>query len=177
MRTRFKRLKNLLEALRISLDASCDMSREEVQAGVFLTQLLRQDKDFGGADVTEQVGYHFGWYGGPFAPDLEEDYRELVDHIRFERATNGIPLKEKNSGLEEWARQVVEHADHNPADLDRATWLSILAAVAYLRAGAGWESEGAKEEFAKALGSDYDKWFSEAEAELAKMSLLELEPA
>jgi uncharacterized protein YwgA len=172
MRKRFKRLRNLLEALEIDLTRSCTDTREEVQAGVFLAQLLRQENEYDGADVTRQVGYHFGWYDGPFSAKLEEDHCELVDHLRFEQGTNGVPLDEHATPLESYAESVIQHADASTTGETDAEWLRTLAAVAYLRAGADWDEEGAKQELKSALGGEVVEWFRTAEAQLAEMGLL-----
>jgi hypothetical protein len=171
MRKRFKQLKELVKAIKVDPYTSCSSTREEVQAGVFLAQLLNQQEVYGEADVTEQTGYSFKWYDGPYSSSLEEDHCDLVDYLRFESATNGDPI-EDDLPLVDCAKQVMEAMDA-PDDCERTTWLRFLAIVAYLRVGANWPPERACEEAADAMGPAIDtgRYFQQAEQQLTEAGL------
>lgn len=162
MRKRLKRLKHLLQDLDIDFSNPSTEVHEAVQAGVFLAQLLHRKEKHGEADVTDQTGYFFKWYDGPYSSDLAEDYRELTDQLRFENATNGYPPSE-NLRPVEFAQRVSE-AVNPPPQYGRPGWLQMMAAVAYLRAGADWSRDGAREEIQNSLGTD--EHFNLAEEQL-----------
>ncbi|MCS3955556.1 hypothetical protein GGP81_002087 [Salinibacter ruber] len=161
MRKRLKHLKRLLHSLDIDPSDPSANTHESVQAGVFLAQLLYQQEEYGEADITEQVGYFFKWYNGPYSSSLEEDYRELVDQLRFENATNGYAAQ--GSSLTRFAQQVGE-AMSPPNEYGRSEWLLMTAAVAYLRAGADWSTEDARSEIQDSLGTN--EHFDRAQTQL-----------
>lgn len=159
MRKRFKRLKKILQALDVEVGDDSEETLEKIQAGMFLTQLMSQSKS-GELDLTGQTGYFFKWHDGPHAPSLNEAYRDLVNYMRFENATNGYEID--TPSLAEHASVLSGHLNI-PSDVSRAKWLQMLAVVAYLRAAAGWEKECAKEEAASVLPSEVDQYFEQAE--------------
>jgi len=169
MRRRFKILKQLLKAIEVDPSTSCSSTREEVQAGVFLSQLLHQELEHEGADVTEQIGYSFKWYDGPYSSSLEEDHCELVDQLRFESATDGASLDEDFPPVD-CASRIMEHTNE-PANWKRTRWLRFLSLVAYLRAGADWSLEGAQTEIEKVMDTRaaVEGKIRRAEEQLAQM--------
>jgi hypothetical protein len=165
MRKRFKRLKKILKALDINVDEDRSNRSKEVQAGVFLAQLRRQ-LEVGEFDLTSQTGYFFKWYSGPYSSRLSEAYRDLLNYIRFENATNGGHVG--TPSLVRHARKVTESIEV-PDNMERPDWMRTLAVIAYLRKAASWDKEAAIQEANSALDTDVASYFDEAERQIEKI--------
>lgn len=165
MRKRFKRLKKILKALNINVEEDRSNRSKEVQAGVFLAQ-LRSQSEAGEIDLTGQTGYFFKWYNGPYSSSLSEAYRDLLNYIRFENATNGGIVG--TPSLVRHAEKVIECLDV-PNDFSSPDWMRTLAVIAYLRKAADWGREDAIEEANSALGFDVADYFDTAEEQIEDM--------
>jgi len=165
MRKRFKRLKKILKALDINVKQDRSNRSKEVQAGVFLAQ-LRSQSEAGEFDLTGQTGHFFKWYGGPYSSSLSEAYRDLLNYIPFENATNGGEIGEPS--LVRHAEKVTE-CIKEPDDISRPEWMRTLAVIAYLRHAADWDKDDAIQEADSALDVDVTKYFDRAENQIRAM--------
>jgi hypothetical protein len=150
MRKRFKRLKKILQALNIDIGDESEATLEEIQAGIFLAQLMSQNES-GDIDLTGQTGYFFKWYDGPHASNLNEDYRDLINYMRFENATNGYEISEP--ALVRHLERLNECVEP-PSDVSRSDWMRTLAVLTYLLRAADWQRERAMEEARRILPVD-----------------------
>lgn len=169
MRKRFKRLKKTLKALDVNVGDESEETLKEIQAGVFLAQLMSQNES-GRLDLTGQTGYFFKWHDGPHASSLSEAYRDLVNYMRFENATNGYEVEEPS--LVDHARRICEVVSPFH-EVSRADWLQTLAVVAYLRAAADWEQDPARQEAESVLPSHTADKFDVAEEQVRELGLLD----
>lgn len=166
MRKRFKRLKKTLQALNVDLGDDDQETLEEIQAGMFLIQLMSQSET-GHLDLSGQTGYFFKWHDGPHAPSLNEAYRDLINYMRFENATNGYEID--TPSLAAHAIKLDRNIDV-PSEIPRAEWLRMLAVVAYLRA-AGWNTKPAKKEAESIFPDKVDDYFTKAENQIEDLGL------
>ena len=169
MRKRFKRLKKILQALNIDIGDESSDTLEKVQAGIFLAQLMSQNET-GEIDLAGQTGYFFKWYDGPHSSNLNEEYRDLLNYMRFENATNGYSID--TPALVPHAEKIAECASP-PDGVSRTDWMRTLAVIAYLRDAADWDRDDAIQEASAALDMDVTEYFDRAENQIR--ALLEVD--
>jgi hypothetical protein len=180
MRKRFKRLQRILDELGLEEDARRYNveSRRDVQAVIFVLQLMQQKETEQDVDLSTQPGYFFKWYDGPYSSRLDETHGKLVDYARYETPTNGANDDVLDaSPLVEFAEQMATMIDSPPTVEDRSLWLRTLSIVAYGCVGGNWTDGRVRQAVEKNLGTEWGQYVEDAKARLAQLGLLNRELA
>lgn len=184
MKRRFRRLERILREL--GLDHATRRhdveARREVQAAMFLLQMKQQlgpGETVADFDLSDQSGYFFKWYGGPYSSRLDETHGQMVSHLRYERKKNGS-FKESefaNTLLVQSASEMRQSILSPPGESlgtprEQSLWMRTLATTAYCLAG-GWDFHETRQKVSGALGDQWDSFVDDAIRCLDEFELLE----
>jgi uncharacterized protein YwgA len=134
MDARLIALKLSLDELQIEFDISSIDKRKIIQKGIYLGQVAGTD-----------IGYRFIWdQMGPYSGDLARDYHALAADI----SVGDMEFKTKE--LQDSKKKVLDDIRPlmNPPegiDIERASWLELIASLHYLKKVVGLDEGKAKQ--------------------------------
>ena len=162
------KLASKILALGCTIQDTSPSNKAKVQAGIFLSKLLRLKATGKEVNLMEQPGYRFMWLKRPMSEELSGDWRNLRDQIRFASLSDIFPPVENRFCIR-LCKKLHFGPDEELAESGR--WATGISSVAYLTFAGDWRDDKAFEEIRKSLGKEVAEYYDEMKMTLYNLGL------